>query len=121
MSKREVGVAGASQYFNVFTLRRLFNSGQEGRGTAGEFTRYDLHPTITRLTHLVLTQVVPVGKGKYGSPIVELALRTIFAMVGKMPINGISEEIAVAVLDRATVIKNLRAIADYIENYVAAA
>lgn len=116
--QRDVNVAGTSRYFNLHTLRRLFRVGNIGRGLEGakELGKdaYDMHPTITRLTHYALTQVVPVGKGRYGSPVVEMSLRLMLAGLGTMSIPRIAEELSVAVTDRTTFADRLHEIANEI-------
>ncbi len=109
---------GESAYFNLHTLRRLYNPENQGRGTEGKKSRYDMHPTITHLTYLLLTRAVPTGKGCYGSPVVELALRLMLVVTGRsLPIEKIAEELSLAVLDRASLVRNLQALAYEIQKY----
>lgn len=109
---------GESAYFNLHTLRRLYNPANSGRGTEGLKSRYDLHPTITHLTYLLLTRAVPVGKGSYGSPVIELAIRLMVTVVCRaMPIEKVAEELALSVLDRASLVQNLQALAQAVQLY----
>lgn len=98
---------GESQYFNLFALRRLYNEENAGRGKEGVKSRYDMHPTIRHQTFLALIQSVPVGRGQYGSSVVELSLRIMLALLGKVPIEAVAEELAVALKERSTVVTNL--------------
>lgn len=109
---------GESSFFNLHTLRRLYNPENVGRGTEGKKSRYDLHPTLTYMTYLILTRAVPVGKGRYGSSVVELAIRLMMAVVCRsIPINKVAEELSLSVLDRVTLAKNLKELAYEIQKY----
>lgn len=107
---------GESQFFNLFVLRRLYNLENLGRGTAGERSRYEMHPTITWTTYWALTRVVPVGRGQYGSPVLELALRMLLATgVGSLKIATVAEELNRAVIKRKDFAARLRQLADAID------
>jgi len=108
---------GESQFFNLYVLRRLFNLDNIGRGTQGERSRYEMHPTITWATYLALTRVVPVGRGQYGSPVLELALRLLLATgAGSLKIATVAEELNRAVIKRKDFISRLRQLADAMES-----
>lgn len=119
MSESQVSV-NTSKYYNLWVLRRLFNPGHVGRGLEGAATigqnRYDMHPTVTRKTHLAYSQTVPVGKGKYGSPVVELALRLVLSCLGVISIDVVSQEFAKSIIDRHSFADNLRKLAGLIDN-----
>lgn len=105
-----------SQFFNLYVLRRLFNLDNVGRGTEGERSRYEMHPTITWKTYFALTRVVPVGRGQYGSPVLELAIRLLLATsVGSLKITTVAEELNRALLKRQDFIARLRELADVME------
>lgn len=104
---------GESKWFNLFNLRRLYNPNHIGRGTEGLKSRYALHPTLTYPTYLLLTRTVPVGRGSYGSPVVEIAIRLLMATVCRsISIETIAGELSQAVKDRATLARNLRDLSD---------
>lgn len=108
---------GESQFFNLYVLRRLFNAENVGRGTEGEKSRYEMHPTITWATYWALTRVVPVGRGQYGSPVLELAIRLLLACsAGSIKIKTVAEELNRSVLKRKDFIARLRELADAMEN-----
>jgi hypothetical protein len=107
---------GESQFYNLYVLRRLFNLENIGRGTQGERTRYEMHPTVTWATYYALTRAVPVGRGQYGSPVLELALRLLLACsTGSIKIVTVAEELNRAVLKRKDFIARLRQLADAME------
>lgn len=107
---------GESQFYNLHVLRRLFNLENVGRGTAGDRSRYEMHPTITWATYFALTRVVPVGRGQYGSPVLELALRLLLATsTGTIKIATVGEELNRALLKRKDFIARLRELADAME------
>lgn len=108
---------GESQFFNLYVLRRLFNLENIGRGTVGERTRFEMHPTITWATYYALTRVVPVGRGQYGSPVLELALRALLALgTGSIKIATVAEELNHSLLKRKDFIARLRQLADAMED-----
>lgn len=98
---------GESHAFNLHALRRLYNKDQQGRGEQGVKNRYDMHPTITHLTFLALVKSVPVGRGQYGSPVIELSLRVMLCLIGVMPVDTVADELANAVNDRTAIVSNL--------------
>jgi len=107
---------GESQFFNLFILRRLFNLENIGRGTVGERSRFEMHPTITWATYYALTRAVPTGRGQYGSPVLELGLRLLLALsTGSIKLPTIAEELNKATLKRRDVITRLRKLADLME------
>lgn len=107
---------GESQFFNLFTLRRLYNKDNVGRLEPGSKSRYELHPTLTWITYYMLTRAVPVGRGQYGSPVIELAIRVLLCVVGRsIGFPTIAEEIKFAIKDSKTVASNLRELANYID------
>jgi hypothetical protein len=109
---------GESAYFNLHTLRRLYNTDNSGRGIEGIKGRYDLHSTITHISYLLLSRAVPIGRGCYGSSVVELALRVLMVIVYRgMSVHKIAEELSLAVLDRASLVQNLQALAIAIQKY----
>lgn len=69
--------------FNKFVLRRLYHVDHEGRGEQGVIRRHPFKVTIRPTTFLALRNAIDVGKGQYGSPVVELALRVILTLVGE--------------------------------------
>jgi hypothetical protein len=108
---------GESAFFNLYVLRRLFNSENIGRGTVGERSRFEMHPTITWATYWALTRVVPVGRGQYGSPVLELALRLLLATgIGSIKIATVAEELNRSLLKRKDFIARLRQLADAMES-----
>lgn len=116
--KMSLRKTGESQFFNLHTLRRLYNPENQGRGTEGKSTRFDIHPTITRITFLMLTKVVPVGKGRYGSPVMELALRVLLAVATRsIPIQKVAEELCLSVLDRSTLVLSLKELTIEVQRY----
>lgn len=109
---------GESQWFNLFVLRRLYNAENVGRGTEGMKSRYDMHPTVTHLTYLFLTRAVPVGRGQYGSPVVELAIRILMVIVcGSIGVDKVAEEIVLATKDRVAVARNLQLLSEAVLRY----
>lgn len=103
---------------NKNALRRLYNIGNKGSGTAGKKTRYDFHATVTYPTYIALTQTVPVGQGGYGSSVIELSIRILLTLIGRLDPTVVSEELTLATLSgRSTVTQNLRKMADLIDNY----
>lgn len=104
--------------FNMFALRRLYNQKNIGRGQPGTETRIRLHTTVTGPTFYALGQQVPVQKGGYAAPVVELSLRTILYLAGSLRLETVGEELSQAMLsDRDGVAKHLRELADFVENY----
>lgn len=104
--------------FNRIALRRLYNKGNVGRGQEGVTSRASLHTTITYGTFVALGNVIPLKKGGYAAPVVELGIRLILALVGSAKVETVGEEFFHAVLPvRSTVVDNLRKMADYIEAY----
>lgn len=114
---REVGKAGASDFFNLFVLRRLYNPGNIGRGLAGEHHRGDLHTTITKTTKLAMSRVVPTGQGRYSAPVIELGMRVVLYLVGALPEAKVAEEVALALRDRKTAAARLFKLARAVEAY----
>lgn len=115
-TKDATRATGESQFFNLYVLRRLFNLENIGRGTVGERTRYEMHPTITWATYYALTRVVPVGRGQYGSPVLELATRLLLAAgTGSIKIATVAEELNRSLLKRKDFIDRLRQLADAME------
>ena len=106
-----------SQDFNLFTLRRLFNPGNAGRGAQGEIRRVDFHATLTPVTMYTLGQRVPRGQGRYTSPVVELSLRIVLALIGALNLDTVAEEIAVAFTQRSTIVMRLKMLAAKVEAY----
>jgi hypothetical protein len=116
MPRTRETISGGSDQFSVYVLRRLYNKGS-GRGSTGVVRRYEMKPTITFETRDALEQTVPTGPGKYGSPVMELALRLLLCLVGKFSIDYIAPELVYAVTDRHKLVANLRLMADAIENF----
>jgi len=106
---------GESREFNLHFLRRMYNEEGVGRGVAGKKNRYDLHPTIRHLTYWTLGKTVPVGRGGYGSPVIELAIRLLLVLVGRMKPTDVVDEILLSVNDRGSFVIRLRELADTIE------
>jgi hypothetical protein len=107
-----------SHAFNKFALRRLYNLGNQGRGTARTQTRASLHTTISYPTYLALGNLVPVKKGGYGGPVVELGIRLLLYLVGSLSLNTLGEELAQVMLRvRPDVATRLRLLASFIETY----
>ncbi len=101
---------------NAFVLRRLNNPDNKGRVEPGQISRERFGMlTITAPTMMGLRDVVKVGKGGYGSPTTELSLRMLLTVLGRMRCDTIGEELALAVRDRQATVRNLRCLADYIE------
>ena len=104
--------------FNKPALRRLYNISNRGKGTEGKITRAELHTTITLPTQYAFRQAVAVGKGGYGSPVVELSLRVMLCLIDKLPVEIVGEELVFATLRvRSTIVAQLRELADFVENY----
>jgi hypothetical protein len=107
---------GESKFFNLFSLRRLYNIDNTGRGIKDKKSRYDMHTTITFITFYHLTKAIPVGRGMYGSAVVELAIRLLVAVVNKsVPLDKIAEELAVSITDRSELSMNLKLLANLID------
>jgi hypothetical protein len=96
--------------FNLHIIRRLFNPRQSGG-------RIPFKITLTSVAQTALRETVPTGKGKYASATIDLALRFLLALVGKLDLEQTSEAIARAIVDQDQLVKNLRSVAEYIENY----
>jgi hypothetical protein len=62
--------------FDFRQLRKLY-----GRSPNGESNRRNFRVTITPETFGMLSSIVEVGFGKYGSSFVELSIRLMFALV----------------------------------------
>lgn len=106
-----------SEDFNLYVLRRLFNPKHSGSGEEGKSRRVTLKTTLTPQVQVALRKSVPTGKEQYGSPTVELALRFLLSLVGRMDRDGANEALSLAVQDRKQLVDNLRASADFIEKY----
>jgi hypothetical protein len=113
----EVRDANTSRHFNLYVLRRLNNKAEGGRGAAGVVHRERLHTTITPLTMYALGQAVPMKKGGYGAPVVELGIRFLMAMVGLIDVNKVGEELALAVTDRSRLIDRLEELVVFMRSY----
>jgi len=109
-------MAGAtSSYYNLFVLRRLYNADNAGRGEQGKSRRVSMHTTITPLTFFLLKDVVPTGKGQFSAPVVEMGIRIQLALLGRISMDTVAEEMKLAFLDRASLARNLRALVDKLE------
>ena len=106
-----------SEDFNLYVMRRLFNPKHAGSGEEGKSRRVTLKTTLTPQVQVALRKSVPTGKGQYGSPTVELALRFLLSLVGRMDLSRTCEALALAVIDRDQLVRNLRFTADFIETY----
>ncbi len=113
----EVRDANTSRHFNLYVLRRLNNKDEGGRGATGVVRRERLHTTITPLTMYALSLAVPMKKGGYGAPVVELGIRFLMAMVGLMDVNKVGEELALAVMDRPKLIHRLEELVVFLRAY----
>lgn len=106
-----------SDDFVLYAFRRLYNPSNQGRGVEGETHRKTLKVSLTFQTQAALRQSVPTGPGQYASPFVELSIRILLSLVGRLSLDKISEELALSVTDRQQAVKNLRELADLVENY----
>lgn len=59
---------------NLIALRRIFNANGRGRGAPKVHTRIDIHTTIRATTFVALEKFVPLQKGGYAAPIIELGI-----------------------------------------------
>lgn len=92
-------------------LRKLYNKGSVATGT-----RRNIKITLTPETFKLLENEVPVGKGKFGSALIELSLRTFIVLVNNgEDIEYIAKEIAVAT-DSPYLAANLRLLAKYVDS-----
>lgn len=103
--------------FQEFVLRRLYNPAHAGRGDQGTVRRKEFKITLTPKTYLALEGAVRVGPGLYGSAAMELCARVALAIMDRIDLAVVAEELALAVDDRSGVINNLRLLADAIEQY----
>jgi len=69
------------------------------------------------MTFLEMSRVVPTGKGKYSAPVVEMGIRIQLALLGRISMETLAEEMALAFLDRDKVSKRMAIIANLIANY----
>ncbi len=113
----EVREVNTSRHFNLYVLRRLNNRDEGGRGAAGTIHRERLHTTITPLTMYALSQAVPMKKGGYGAPVVELGIRFLMAMIGLLDLKKVGEELALAVMDRQKLISRLEELVLFLRSY----
>lgn len=103
--------------FNLWGLKRLYKVNNKGNGIPGEKRRVHFHTSITPLTYQVLGDSIQLGKGSYASPLVELSIRIVLAMVGRIPILTVAQECAYGFLDRVTLVQRLRELAAAIEAF----
>lgn len=103
------------EYFNRRALRRLYNAGGSGRGAAGTKNRYKMSLMLTPATHDKLGETVQLGKGSYGAPTIELAIRVLLALVGQVSIHAVANELESAVINKDSLPQTLRTIADLIQ------
>jgi hypothetical protein len=113
----EVRDANTSRHFNLYVLRRLNNKDEEGRGAAGRIHRERLHTTITPLTMYALSTAVPMKKGGYGAPVVELGIRFLMAMIGLMDVKKVGEELALAILDQQKLVSHMEELVIFLRDY----
>jgi hypothetical protein len=95
------------EYFNRRALRRLYNSGGSGRGVTGTKNRYKMSLMLTPATHDKLGETVQLGKGSYGAPTIELAIRVLLALVGQVELQEVADELNASVIDTDKVMSNL--------------
>lgn len=109
-----------SAAFNRFVLRRLYNQNNIGKGTAGVKTRMDLHTTITGPTYIALGREVPLQKGGYAAPVVELGIRVLLYLSGSLSLETLGEELTLAMEPGSgTVVERLVKLARFVDNYTA--
>lgn len=104
--------------FNKFVLRRLYNPDNVGRGTEGRKTRVDLHTTITGPTYYALGHEVPLQKGGYAAPVVELGIRVLLYLAGILSLETVGEELTMAMsLGNMTIYERLLKLAKFVGDY----
>ena len=103
------------EYFNRRALRRLYNLGGSGRGAAGTKNRYKMSLMLTPETHDKLGETVTLGKGSYGAPTIELAIRVLLCAVDQVSIQETANELFMAVVDKSKMIANLKELLSLVE------
>lgn len=103
--------------FNEFALRRMYNPDHAGRGDQGTVRRKEFKITLTPKSYLALESAVRIGPGLFGSAAMELCARVVLASMGRIELENVAEEFALAVDDREGVSDNLMKLADLIRNY----
>jgi len=96
---------GKSDYVNLGRLRMLYP-----KGSVGETNRKRIKITLTPETMLMMQHVVPVGKGLYGAPFIELATRFLFSIIiGGEEVDDIIRELKL-VANNQDIVDNLHRI-----------
>ncbi len=103
------------QLINLYVLKRIFNKDYRGKGVKDVITRERFGMlTITAETMTALRTTVPVKRGGFGSPVTELSLRVLLALVGAVNVEDVGTELAYSVTNRKMVEEKLRHLADMV-------
>jgi hypothetical protein len=94
---------------NVENLRKLYRSGK-----GGVTNRRVVKLTLSLPTFEALIQIVPFGKGLYGSPFIELAIRMLIALIGddKDNLLKVCQELQ-SICDTKDFSKNIKLLSGY--------
>jgi hypothetical protein len=70
---------------------------------------------LTPATHDKLGETVQLGKGSYGAPTIELAIRVLLSLVGRVDTAKVAIELMDAVEDKENMLENLNDLVTHLE------
>ena len=103
------------EYFNRRALRRLYKSGSPSQGATGAKNIYKMSLNLSMETYEKLSETVKMGKGSYGAPTIELAVRVLLSLVGQVGVDEVGAELALAGTHNHYIVTMLRRLADAVE------
>jgi hypothetical protein len=99
-----------NEFVDIHALRKLYNFDAIGQ------SKTKMLISITPNTKDMLDTIVPIGKGSYGSPFIELAIRLLVSLIFESDQPSIIGSEILDAIDSPYIPGNLRSLANYIES-----